>query len=136
AAADALAFEGWSDHELAAIVALGHRERLVRSTILIEADRADDRDLFVVVAGRLEAYRVVGGRERRVTEFHCGALIGEMAFIDGRPRSAAVRALTDAEVLRIRAADVQVLCRSEPTLGLKLVWEIAKVLSARVRRMT
>jgi len=133
---DRLAFDGWNEHELGAIAGLGRRERVAPGATLIEADRADDRDLFIVLDGQLEAYRVVGRRERRVIVLKSGDLIGEMAFIDGQPRSASVRALTAAEVLRIRAADVQALCRSDPALGLKLVWEIAKVLSARVRRIT
>ena len=133
---DCIAFDGWSDRDLGAIAALGRHESIAAGATLIEADRADDRDLFIVVDGQLEAYRVVGGHERRVVVLKSGDLIGEMAFIDGRPRSASVRALTAAAVLRIRAADVQVLCRTDPALGLKLVWEIVKVLSARVRRVT
>jgi CRP-like cAMP-binding protein len=130
-----VAFDGWDERDLGAIVALGRRERLTAAEVLVHAGAAD-RDLFIVLEGELEAFRSKSSGDRRVAVIKPGGLIGEMAFIDGRARSASVRALVPSEVLRIRAADVQVLCRTDPALGLKLVWEIAKILSMRVRHAT
>jgi CRP-like cAMP-binding protein len=101
---------------------------------LLSADAEDDRALFIVLSGRLEAYRSGGEGERTIIEMLPGDLIGEMAFIDGRPRSASVRALERSSVLRIRPQDVDALCRTNPALGVKFMREIACILSDRVRR--
>jgi CRP-like cAMP-binding protein len=91
--------------------------------------RREDRALFIVVAGELEVVR--GGQRRAV--LRPGDLVGEIAFIDGRPRSAAVCALGAAEVQRIRPADVEALAGRDPTIALRFVWEVARIPAARLR---
>src|SRR5947209_4810360 len=61
-----------------------------------EADRA----LYIVTEGTLEAVIAQGrrGKFRRIRTFGPGNVIGELSFFDGQPRSAQVRALTDAEL--------------------------------------
>jgi len=132
---DFVAFDDWDDAEMKLLTGLGTLEPVRAGATIIEMG-TEDRDLFIVVAGELETYRPVGREERRVILVRPGDLIGEMAFIDGKPRSASVRALEESHVLRIRAADVERLCRDHPAVGLKFMREIGKILSARLRRMS
>ena len=85
--------------------------------------------LWLVVAGELEVHR--GGQRRDVLQ--AGDLVGELAFVDGQPRTAVVRARTDAVTLRIRPADVDRLVERDAATALKFMREIARVLSFRLR---
>lgn len=57
------------------------------------------REAFVIQSGQAEV--TVSGA--RVATIGPGSLVGEMAIIDRRPRSATVTALTDMELLRFDA---------------------------------
>ena len=80
---------------------------------------------FVIGSGSAEVVR--GGR--RLARLGPGDVVGELSLIDGEPRSATVRALTDMEVLEINADDLRRLLRRAPTVVRKLL----EALSERVR---
>ena len=96
---------------------------------------AVDRSLYIVVDGTLEATVVEGrrGRSRRVSKIEAGTMIGEIAFFDGRPRSAAVRAVTDATLLRLSFDAFKALAAKQPALGQAILLDIGRVLASRLR---
>jgi CRP-like cAMP-binding protein len=102
-------------------------------TVMAEGDA--DRALFVIVSGTLEAVVREGrrGRDRRVSAMEAGTVIGEVGFFDGRPRSAAVRAATDARLLRLTYAGFEHLAAKEPALGRAILFDIGRVLAGRLR---
>ncbi len=57
-----------------------------------------------------------------------------MAFIDGGPRSARVRALTDAQLLRLSFEAFEVLAAKDGALGRSILLDLARVLAYRLRR--
>jgi CRP/FNR family transcriptional regulator, cyclic AMP receptor protein len=62
-------------------------------------------DVFFVVAGLVRVkIRAVSGREIILRDIGAGELFGEMAAIDGKPRSAGIVAVTGATVARMPAA--------------------------------
>lgn len=67
----------------------------------IVREGADGRSLFVVVAGLFEVLRSAAGGETRLARLGAGDVFGEMSLLTGAPRSATVRAMTDAVVLEI-----------------------------------
>ncbi len=60
-----------------------------------------------------------------------GGIIGEMALIDNKPRSASARAKTDCELLPIDNARFISLVRQKPSFAI----EVMKVLAERLRIM-
>jgi CRP/FNR family cyclic AMP-dependent transcriptional regulator len=60
-----------------------------------------------------------------------GDLFGEMALLDGRPRSAMARALEPSTVLAIPYAPVEAMFRDDP----QLLWGVTRLLAARLRSM-
>lgn len=94
-----------------------------------------DRALYIVVEGSLEVVFVdERGEEHRYGRVERHSVIGEMAFLDGRPRSATIRALTDAELLRISFESYEVLAARYPELGRAILLDLGRILSARLRR--
>ncbi len=67
--------------------------------LLREGDPGDA--LFVVISGELDVTKRSGGTEVLLNRVGAGTIQGEMSAIEGRPRSASVRAATPVEVLRV-----------------------------------
>ena len=93
-------------------------------TVLIrEGDPADC--LYLVAAGRL---RVVttddDGDEIQLAEIGRGDLVGEMALITNRPRTATVRALRDTHLLRLSTAAFSRLVSDHPESGRRISTEM------------
>jgi CRP-like cAMP-binding protein len=92
-----------------------------------------DRSFFIVSRGTFEV-RVAGADgPRQVRVLGAGDLFGEVAFFDGRPRSADVVALEDSEALVLTPASFQRLRLSHPRLALNFVLDLGRVLSERFR---
>jgi CRP/FNR family transcriptional regulator, cyclic AMP receptor protein len=129
-----VAFGDWSDSEIKSILGLGRKVLLPGGQQVIRMASDADKDIFTVISGELEAYHSIGGKDRRLTLLKPGDLFGEMSFVNGRPRSANVRALREALLLRIGHDDLDALCAKDPKIALKFMKEIAKILSFRIRK--
>ncbi len=84
------------------------------SVLMHEGDPGDAA--FVVAGGRLQVTRTVEGEEVMVGEVGPGELVGEIALIARRPRTATVRAVRDTELVRIGSAELSRAAVREPGL--------------------
>lgn len=66
--------------------------------------QSDGTDVFFVHSGHARVVIVTSGREIILRDIHEGEYFGEYSAIDGNPRSAAIRAITDTVVARMSAA--------------------------------
>lgn len=87
---------------------------------------------FVIVNGEAEVVKGLG-RDDAVVLAKLGQLnfFGEMALLDGFPRSASVRALTECECIVLVRWDFLGLIRANPQVAL----EVLPVLSQRLRAL-
>jgi len=98
---------------------------------------AVDRSLYVVESGSLDVLVQAGnGEQRRLTVIEPGAVFGEQAFIDGAPRSAAIRGRDGGVVRRLEWEAFHRLAQAEPELARRLVTDLARILSERLRLTT
>jgi CRP-like cAMP-binding protein len=112
----------------AALLALGHVRRYpAQSIIFFEGD--DAHDVVLIQAGDLKISATVEDREVVLDVLGPGDILGEVAAIDGLPRSATLTTLTLAEVLRIPAAAFMDHLATHPASALVLMG----CLAARVR---
>ena len=123
-----------SDDDWAAIRAHAEVRHYTPGQTVVDGGEAD-RSLYIVVEGELEATVPEGrrGRSRRVASIEAGTVIGEVSFFDGRPRSAAVRAVTEARLLRLSHDAFEALAAKEPALGRAILFDIGRVLALRLR---
>jgi CRP/FNR family transcriptional regulator len=65
--------------------------------------REDDRsrELYIIQSGRVRVFRIIGHREVELAVLGKGAVLGEMALIDGKPRSASAAACEESSVVMI-----------------------------------
>ena len=61
------------------------------------------------------------------------SVLGELAFFDGRPRSATLDAVTDVEVVRLDTDAFDRLLEHEPALAHAMLRDLARILALRLR---
>ena len=83
-------------------------------------------DFYLILDGEAE---VVAGDER-LASLGPGDHFGELAVIDGQPRSATVRATTHLRALRLVADDFQRLLQTTPELAYRILVEAVRRLRA------
>jgi sulfate permease, SulP family len=95
-----------------------------------------NRDLFLLTKGSMTVKTSLPHQRhpKRVFTFGAGVIFGEMALLDGKPRSADVRADEDSKVLILPYSEFVALSRSTPGVAFKLIFNIAQVLSRNLRR--
>jgi CRP/FNR family transcriptional regulator, cyclic AMP receptor protein len=86
---------------------------ICRGTVKILAPSVDGHDAVLNVIGK-------------------GDIFGEIALLDGRPRTADAVAVTDCELFIIERRDFLPLIREEPEIALRMI----EILCARLRRTT
>lgn len=124
-----LAPESW-----AKLLARTGVQRFRAGDMLVRAGDAQPA-LYIVASGTLEVLAPADdGEGRRIALIAPGSVFGEQAFFDGLPRSASVRALSDGEVRSLTREAFEVLSAREPELARALVFDLARILSMRLRR--
>jgi CRP/FNR family transcriptional regulator, cyclic AMP receptor protein len=61
------------------------------------------------------------------------SVLGELAFFDGRPRSATLDAVTDVEVVRLDVGAFARLSADAPELAQAMLLDLARILALRLR---
>ena len=89
---------------------------------------SDSRDVFFIVTGRARVVNYsLSGREITFEEFGPGDYFGELAAIDGQPRSANVVALTDSFLAKAPPQTFVDLVTSQPTVCVRVLEAMARV---------
>ena len=92
----------------------------------------DGIDVFFVVAGSVRVLIYAkSGREVILADLEAGGFFGEMAPIDGHPRSASVLAVTDAVIATMPGAVFLEVLHNHPEVSMYVL----KLLAARVREL-
>lgn len=109
---------------LAVIRRLGRDEML-----FLKGDEADG--LYGVLSGAVKiSTSSAGGKEMILSVMRPGDAFGEIALLDGQPRTADASGIEPSELFLIRRADFLDLLRSEPALAIHLL----ELLCERMRR--
>ena len=118
------------------------KQKLTRKTfkkgeiILKEGDI--DRNLFFLTRGSVSVriHLPESDRYKRLITYSPGVMFGEMAFLDGSPRSADVWSDEDSETYLLSADDYHVLQDETREIAVKLIRNIALEMSNRLRIRT
>jgi len=124
-------FADLAREELERIAPMTRAQKFGRYQVII---RAGERGavVFLLTAGAVRvSVAGPGGKEVMVGVLYPGDIFGEMAILDGRPRSATVTAMEETEVLAIRRQDFLDFIREVPDAAAKMII----TLCLRLRRM-
>jgi CRP/FNR family transcriptional regulator, cyclic AMP receptor protein len=115
--------------ERADLVRCGTTQRVDEGQILMERGGEADR-VIVVVAGTVRVTRDDVELARRGP----GALLGEMAIVDHRPRSATVEALEPCEIVSVPANQFRSFLGRSPHAALAVIEQLGRRLREADRR--
>jgi CRP-like cAMP-binding protein len=123
--------------------------REVRSTLAEQAEasrysadqqvvshRDDSTDVFFIVSGELRVtVYALSGREVSFKDLGAGEMFGELAAIDGQPRTTHVIALTDSVVASMSAAAFWQTIHAEPELAAAVLKRLARLVRSLSERV-
>jgi CRP-like cAMP-binding protein len=111
-------------------------QRSVRAGTVVFEEESRGRELFFICEGRVEiVIRGLGDDANRmvVNELRPGQCFGEMALVDGAPRSAQARAKDDCVLLMLREANFRMLAEKETRIGYVVMRNLASTVASRLR---
>ena len=104
-------------------------------TVVLEGDDSVQA-LYLIATGSVQVYMTgIDGRETILSFLERGDFFGEMSLIDGEPRSASVRTVTDAKLLVIHRESFLSLLRKTPEIAMALMGELCKRLRKANRQI-
>ena len=109
-------------------------EESFSSGITIFPEESAGDKMYVIKSGSVKITKKVKETENTIAVINPGEFFGEMALLDGLPRSAAAKASSDTVVLAITRDNYMALRVKAPQTALKIVDILVKVLSNRLRQ--
>ena len=82
--------------------------------------------LYVIRAGKVRVLKETNGRTRMVTILGPGEFFGEMAVVTGKPRSATVEVVEDAELLKVPAGKLEEMIAGSGEVAIRLIRHLAE----------
>ena len=123
-------FEGLTDRALGKLTGIMHSKKYSAGEAVFHEGQ-EGKLLYIVRSGEAEVTK--GGSP--IGRFGEGEFFGEMALLEELPRAATVTAVKDSELLLIYKVKFDELLENHPSAGVKVVKNLAAILSARVRQL-
>lgn len=118
-------FAGVGKRQLRRIASLAEVREFDSGDVVIQTGDAPD-GFYLILGGRAK----VAGRPR-ARMLKVGDYFGEMALLDGEPRSATIVAAGELQTMRLPRRPFMRLLQQEPTIGIAMLGELA----GRIRRL-
>jgi len=123
-----------TDEEWSGLLSHMERRKFPAGVTLLEAATID-RTLYIIVGGSVSAILVQQGKERELGIIGEGSVFGEISFLDGGPRTAAIRTREPVEVLSLSYEHFESLMAWQPTIACKLLLDVGRIAAQRLRHM-
>lgn len=107
---------------------------LADGEVLVKQGASDNR-VYAVVSGALGVSRESDGEWHNLHVLTKGDLAGELAFMDGRPHYAALRALGATQVLSLERERLESLLEREPVIVYRVMRAILRVVHVILNRL-
>ena len=132
--AEVLVVPQWQAADWNTLLANARRLELKKGDVLIRKD-ASERALYLVASGMLEVTSLLSSHTMGlIAKVQPGSVVGEMAFLDGRPRSAKVWAVADSEVYELDFENYERFADAHPRQACHLLFAIGRIVALRLRR--
>lgn len=117
------------------IAARAEGRRLGPGQVIISGDETA-RDVYLIVSGRVRVtYHAAAGTEVTFRDQVAGEMFGEIAAIDGGPRSARVEAVEETFLIALSAADFNDLMSAHPSFMAAVLTHLAGIVRALTQRV-
>ncbi len=113
------------------------QSRTVKRGMIVFREGDKDATLFIVAAGKVGVFKSgAKNQDHPIATIGLGHTLGEMALIDGQPRSAGAVAVEDLTMLVLTRAELDRLANDHPRLAVKVLLKVGRLLSQRLRQTT
>ena len=128
-----LLFEDFSEEELSDLLHIAKKTQYMSGDYLFkEGDESDS--IYIIFTGRIEISSEMDNHERiNFPTVLNGTVLGEIAFFDGKPRSASARAIDNINAMVITHNIFKEFENENPKLAIKFLKEIGKITAERLR---
>jgi CRP/FNR family transcriptional regulator, cyclic AMP receptor protein len=137
AAADFLteykSFKDFDKDDLAALGSACSEDSFGKDDMVFQEEAPGDR-MHIIKSGTVKIVKKVKDKENTLAVLNPGEFFGEMALLDGMPRSAGAKAGEAVTVITISRAHYAALRDKAPKTALKLMDILVNVLSNRLRQ--
>lgn len=130
-------------HQIPLFEHLSHRELKTVSTLLHEREYEPEEfvfrmhqpgaAMFIVEQGEVEVIHEMDNEIFHLARLKEGEFFGELALLDNSPRSASAVAKKKTRLLAIFRADLDKLMMSQPTIGGKIMKQLAIIIGMRLK---
>jgi len=121
-----------------AAVPQGPQRRTLKKGDLIFAEGENSRSMYLLQNGMIRIFKKKGDAQIELDTIRSGQVLGELAFLDGNPRSASGEALTDCEIVEISGPTFQATLAQMPDwlkILLKTIVGRLRTASTRIRQL-
>ncbi len=118
--------------ELRVVDGLLHERQYLAGEIVFD-EGEEGQALYIVVKGRVLVCRQGEPETGRIAEFAEGAMFGELALLDGAPRSAQAIAIEDTVLAALSRADFTGLVETHAVIASKIAMQLARDLGHKLR---
>ncbi len=128
-----LLFEDFSESELQELLSISEPKKFLSGDFLFkEGDNSDS--IYIIFSGRVEISTQKKDHDKiSFPTVVNGTVLGEIAFFDGKPRTASVRAIDNLQVIIITKSSFDELEKNHTKLAIKLLKDILRVTAERLR---
>lgn len=119
-------------------MAAGPQIRMLHKGELLFGEGENSRSMYFLKTGMIRIFKKKGNSQIEIDTIHSGQILGELAFLDGQPRSASGEALTNCQLIEISAETFTETMKVVPDwlkLLLKTVVGRLRTASTRIKQL-
>lgn len=125
-------FATLSSKELRVVAGLLHERRYVKGEIVFD-EGEEGQALYIVLSGTVLICRQGAPESGRIADVAEGGMFGEMALLDGAPRSAQARAFSDCVLGVLSRAEFNGLVETHAVIASKVALQLAREMGQKLR---
>ena len=104
------------------------REYRAGDVLFVEGETGEA--MYVIQSGAVQVSKRIGDEERPLATLGRGEFLGEMAILNGKPRTASAVVIEDAKCLVIDQKTLETMVAKNPEIAMRLIKKLAKRLDA------
>lgn len=126
-------FEDFSDNEIKEVLNYTQAYKFNKGDFLFK-EGENTKSLYIIFSGNVEISALNSKGERVSFPFSGnGTVLGEIAFLDGKDRTASAQALDILEAIEITPLNFQKMELEKPMLAIKFLKELGRIVAERLR---